>query len=258
MTWSGPQVRRRVRGPRRGGVDSVLLRRLPHESFMHRIGIETKLLGVIALTVATGLNTGWRMLAAVAAVVTLAVVTARVPWRAFPRLPLWFPLSLLLGLALAAAGGGADRFARLIAFSLLFALLALVIAWTTDLRELAPALRRLGAPLRRMGAPVDEWAITAALSIRCLPLILDECRTVMAGRRQRQLVRDPGWIVDAIVDVISASMSASMRRAADLGEAIAMRGGPVRPSAGRMRLHLRDAATLTLVLAASVLPFVFV
>lgn len=253
-----PRLGRRQRAARRGGIDSVLLHRLPNDSQMQRIGIETKLLGVLALTVATGLNTGWQMLIAVAAVVILALAAARVPWRAFPRLPVWFPLSLLVGLAFAAAGGGAGRFARLMAFSLLFALLTLVIAWTTDLHELAPALRRLGAPLRRLGAPVDEWAVTAALAVRCLPLILDECRTVLAGRRQRQIVRDPGEVVAAIIDAISAGMSASLRRATDLGDAITMRGGATRPSPRPGRPHPRDAAALLLVLAASVLPFVLV
>jgi energy-coupling factor transport system permease protein len=251
-------MRRRQRSARRGGIESVLLRRLPHDSVMHRLGIETKLIGITALTIATGLNTGWRELVAVAAIVVLAVAAARVPWRAVPRLPIWFPASLLLGLGLTALGGGAGQFARLMGFSLLFAALSMVIAWTTELHELAPALRRLAAPLRRVGLPVDEWAITAALSIRCLPLILDECRTVLAGRRQRHIARDPGAMVDAAVDVITASMSAAVRRATDLGEAIAMRGGPAPLRPGRVRLHPRDLVALLLVGAASVVPFVVV
>jgi energy-coupling factor transport system permease protein len=251
-----PRPRRAERHARRGGVESVLLRRLPGDTPMHRLGVETKLLGLLVLTIATGLDTGWPMLIAVGAVVAMVMLVARVPWRAFPRLPLWFPVSLLVGLALASAGGGGGRFARLMAFSLLFTVLSLLIAWTTELHELAPALRRLGAPLRRLGAPLDEWALTAALAVRCLPLILDECRTVLAGRRQRQLVRNPEELIDAVIDVISSSMSASVRRAADLGEAIAMRGGPAPPPARPARRRVRDAVALLVVLGASVLPLV--
>jgi energy-coupling factor transport system permease protein len=246
---------RRRRSARRGGIDAVLLRRLPHDSCMHRIGAGTKLICLTALTVAIGLNTSWAQLISVATIVVLAVTAARVPWRAVPRLPIWFWVMILIGFGLAAAGGGADRFLRLIGFSLLFIVLSMVIAWTIDLGDLAPTLRRVGSPLHRLGLPVDEWAITAALAVRCLPLMLDECRTVLAARRQRQISRrDPAQVAWAIIDVITASMAAAIRRASDLGEVIALRGGPTMPARPANRLHSRDLAALVLVAAATAIP----
>ncbi len=246
----------RPRRPHRAGVHEVLLRRLPHDSPLHRLGVGTKLVTLLVLTIATGLNTGWEQLAGVAVVVGAALVAARVPLRALPRLPHWFGLTILISFGFAAAGGGAERFIRLIAFGLLFALLSLVIAWTTDLSALAPALARIGAPLRRLRMPVDDWAVTAALAVRCLPLVIDEVRTVAAAHRQRTTTRDPAMLLSRLVDMITASMAAALRRSSDLGEVIAMRGGAATPAPTTMRPGLADVAALTLVLAASVLPAV--
>lgn len=221
---------------------------------MHRIGILTKLIGLSALTVATGLNTGWAQLIAVGLVVMAAAAAARLPLRALPRLPSWLLVLALVGLVFAAAGGGVGRYLRLLGFSLLFVLLSLMIAWTTDLGELAAALSRLGAPLRRLGLPVDEWALTAALSVRCLPLITEEIRTVFAAHRQRPAGRDPRAMVVAVVDVATASMAAGIRRATDLGEAIATRGGGLTSPRLPLRLGAQDLVALALVAAASVLP----
>jgi energy-coupling factor transport system permease protein len=91
--------------------------------------------------------------------------------------------------------------------------------------------------------------------VRCLPLMLDECRTVLAARRQRQMrPRDPAQVAGAITDVITASMSAAIRRASDLGEVIALRGGPTMPAHPAKRLHARDVAALVLVAAATTIP----
>lgn len=242
------------RRPRRGGLHAVLLRRLPGETVMHRLDVGTKLIGLTGLTIATGLNTGWAQLVGVAVIAALTVIAARVPLRATPRLPPALGALVLVSFALTAAGGGAERFLRLVGFSVLFAVLSLVIAWTTDLGELAPALARLGRPLRRLGMPIDDWAVTAALAIRCLPLIIDEVRTVLAAHRQRATHRDPEHWARMAVDMVTASMAAGVRRAADLGEVIALRGGAAAPPRTRLRLQPRDLAALALVAAASIVP----
>jgi energy-coupling factor transport system permease protein len=241
---------------RRGGLDAVLLRRLPGTSAVHRLWAGTKLISLSALTLATGLNTSWQQLAAVGAVTTLAVLAARVPWRARPRLPVWFWALMGLGLGLALIGGGGGRFARLIGFTIAFSVLSLVVAWTTDLADIGPALARLGRPLRRLGVPVDEWVQTTVLAVRCLPLLIDECRVVMAARRQRPVSRDLGSLMVSVVDAINACMAAAVRRASDLGEVMTLRGGmaPPRGPAAGGSLHRRDVVALAVVLAASILP----
>jgi energy-coupling factor transport system permease protein len=107
---------------------------------------------------------------------------------------------------------------------------AALVSWTTPLAEVAPALATLGTPLRWLRLPVDEWAVAAALSIRCLPLLTEEIRTLTAARRLRQrdrpeeLSRLEYWIIEA-QDLLLASLAVSLRRAHDLGEAIEARGG---------------------------------
>jgi len=232
----------------------VLLRRLPNDSSMKHLWVGTKLVGLMALTLATALNTSWAQVIAVAVVASAAVIAGRVPWRASPRIPRWFWLSLAVGFVFALIGGGADAYVRFLCFTVLFVALSLVIAWTTELAELAPALSTLGAPLRRLRVPVDEWAVTAALSVRCLPLMLEECRIVLAARRQRPVDRHPAAMVRAVIDVVTACMVAAVRRGSDLGEVIALRGGPGPPDRSAQRFSYRDVVALALVAGASVVP----
>ena len=108
------------------------------------------------------------------------------------------------------------------------------------MNEIAPAIANLAAPLRKLRLPVDEWAVAIALSLRSLPLLLDEMRILRAGRRLRprgsvRTARD-----NPLVDVITAMMAVTMRRAGELGEAITARGGtgqlaayPARPGRAR-------------------------
>lgn len=255
-----PNVRGVRRRPRRGGIDVVLLRRLPHDSSMQRMSPATKLIALALLTVATLLNTSWAQLAALATVLAAGLIAARMPRRAIPRMPTLFWLALGVGFALALSGGRPAEFIRLVCFTLAFLLLSLLIALTTDLGKLAPTLRAFGAPIRRLGIPADEWASTAALTIRCLPLLLEEARTVLAARRLRPPERSLAGMFRALLDVITASMTAAVRRANDLGEVIAIRGGTQVPvliprGAGRaLAVGRADVTALILVVAASVLP----
>jgi energy-coupling factor transport system permease protein len=253
---SAATTSRRGPGVRRAGVTAVLLRRLPHDSAMHRLWAGTKFIALALLTVATLLNPSWAQLLAITVVVGLAVIVARVPRSAVPRLPIWFWLITLAGLGFAALGHGTAHYLQLICLSALFMILSAVLAWTTALDEIAPALRTLGAPLRRVGVPIDEWAITTALCVRSLPLLLDECRTLLAARRlRRQQPLRPGVALTSLLDLLTAAMAVTIRRAADMGDAITVRGG-TRLAARPVRLSWRDAVALGVVVAACVVPSV--
>ena len=77
--------------------------------------------------------------------------------------------------------GGLDDWTRIVALALTVFIAAALMSWTTPLAEVAPALARLGTPLRWLRLPIDEWAATVALSIRCLPLLIEEVRTLAAA-----------------------------------------------------------------------------
>jgi energy-coupling factor transport system ATP-binding protein len=241
---------------RRAGVGAVILRRLPREGLMHRMWVGTKLAVLALLTVATLLDPSWAQLAATALVVLLAVITARVPRSAVPRFPWWFWLTLAVGLAVAAVGNGTAQYVQLVCLSTLFMVLSAVVAWTTDLGDLAPAVRMLGAPLRRVRLPVDEWALTTALCVRSVPLIIDECRTSIAARRLRPRVRGvrPEAWARSLVDLLTAMMAVTIRRATDMGEAIRVRGGDAKPPGRPIRVSWTDAVTVVVVAAACAAP----
>jgi len=129
--------------------------------------------------------------------------------------------------------------------------LALLVSWTTPLADLAPALGRLTVPLRRFRVPVDEIVGAIALSIRCLPLLLEEGRVLSAARRARRssakfsakdLSRDAE-------DLIWAALSNALRRAREIAEAIEARGGVPTIAPETHPFQLRDTFLVTLTVA---------
>jgi energy-coupling factor transporter transmembrane protein EcfT len=108
----------------------------------------------------------------------------------------------------------------------------MLIGWTTRLGDVAPALDQLFGWLRKFRVPVDEWIVAIALAIRCLPLLIDEIRTLNAARRLRahESITDrprkgAGGLIVEMFDLLSTSIVASMRRSRDLAEAMIARGG---------------------------------
>jgi len=89
-------------------------------------------------------------------------------------------------------------------------------------------------PLRWLRLPVDEWVVAIALAIRCLPLLIDEVRSLAAARRLRSHVESEaqakhrgttrGLLMEAH-DLMATAIVTSIRRARDLADAIESRGG---------------------------------
>ena len=185
------------------------------------------------------------------------VVIARIPPSAAPRLPWWLALMFGAGLLNVPVGASAvPRYMQVVVFGLLLLGASFLVAWTTTLGEIAPAIATLAAPLRRLRLPVDEWAVAIALSLRSLPLLLDEMRILRAGRRLRPNGSGAHGARDnTLSDLITAVMAVALRRAGELGEAITARGGtgrltafPARPG----RLDVLAAVAVAVYLAAAV------
>jgi energy-coupling factor transport system permease protein len=263
--------------PSRGGV--TILRTLPHDSPVHRLWAGTKLLAVGALAVSLAWAPSWAGIGLVAGAVVVAAMVARVPVGAIPRPPRWFWVAFAVGALLTLRSGGApfihvgtskiglgglDSFCRFTALALTMIGAAAVVGWTTPLAEVAPALARLGRPLRWLRLPVEEWAITVALCVRCLPLLIDELRTLMAARQlrpqrdsrrsgeERESLR-PREVQRGLVaalteggELLLAVLAVSLRRAGEMGEAIVARGG-AHFEATPARLRRADGVALTTV-----------
>lgn len=247
---------------------SLVLRPLPQRSYLHELWAGTKLLAVAALSVVLTVAPSWPVVGLFAVLLVLAAAAARIPLSVVPGVPRWVLVVTAIGGGLMVASGGApfvhlgavslglgglSNLLRIVLLGLVLLGAGALIAWTTDPADVAPAVARLMRPLRPLRVPVDEWAVTLALALRTFPLMLDEFRTLAAARRlqppppvQRSRRAD-------LVDLCVAAMVVALRRATEMGEAIAARGGTGRLVARTQGPGRRDAVAAVLVGAACVL-----
>ena len=240
------------------------MRLIPGDSPVHRLWPGTKLIVAAELALVVSINPSWLTLAVVTGVVAAGLLVARIPPGAFPRLPRGFWLLVLFGLfvnSLATAPtvvhlgplpvslGALSDATRFLALGIVLVLSAALIGWTTPLGTFAPALSRLARPLRVLRLPVDEWIVAIALALRCLPLLIDEMRTLAAAWRlrahsHRERHRARRTVVE-IHDIVSTAIIVSLRRAHDLADAISARGGigAISDVQGS-QFHWADALTL--------------
>jgi len=222
----------------------TFLRLVPGDSFVHRLWAGTKLAVVTELVVTATFAPSWLTLGVIAGIVALALVVGRIPVGAFPRLPAAFYALLAFGLLLSSWAttppvvhlgpipvslGALSVALRLLALGVVLVVSAAVVGWTTPLGTVAPALSRLAGPFRAVRLPVDEWIVTFALALRCLPLLVDEMRTLFAARRLRRPgsadARAGRRAVIELHDVVATAIIVSLRRAHDLADAMNARGG---------------------------------
>lgn len=249
--------------------DVHLLRYVATSSPIHRSWAGTKICSVIVLTLGLLLWPTWAAGGMALAVVLAAVLVARLPRGVMPRIPRWIWLLLLFGVAvalvaggrpdvhigsLAVGVGGVEVWARFSLIGIDLLLFAALMGWTTPLADLAPALARLAAPLRRVKVPVDEIVGAIALAIRCLPLLFEEVRMLLAARRTRRPEPPKDWKErsEIIEDLLMAALHSALRRARELAEAIEARGGAPSAFVEPLRLGAPDAACAVVVVAATV------
>jgi energy-coupling factor transport system permease protein len=161
-------------------MSTVLLRQVPVASPVHRLWAGTKMIGVFLISLVLMFLPSWPVLGVMTAFLVFVGVAARLPLGTLPRLPWWFwALFVVGGLITVPVGGAAVlRYAQIATFTLILIAASFLIAWTTPMGDIAPALAKLGAPLRRLRIPVDEWAVVVALTLRGLPLLMEEIRVL--------------------------------------------------------------------------------
>ncbi len=232
----------------RRDTELTFLRLVPGNSPVHRLWAGTKLLIATELALMVSISPTWIMLAIACGIVLLELLVARIPLGAFPRLPNWFFVALLISALLnlwsstkplvdvggvSLSMGALEEWARFTVLAIVLVTSGAIVGWTTPLGEVAPALSRLGRPLRWLRLPIDEWVIAIALAIRCLPLLIDEIRILGAARRLRARDEQVGETPRSMVrnalnethDLMSTAILASIRRSRDLADAIVARGG---------------------------------
>ena len=266
------------RSERRPSRSVVLLRPVPGTSAVHDLWAGTKLLAVGAISVLLTFFPGWIAIGLVAGLVLTAALIAHIPRGALPTIPRWLWVLLALGGISAAFAGGSPviefagtsiwlggllNFLRITALSIVLLGLGAMVSWTTNVAEIAPAVASLGRPLRWVRIPVDEWAVTIALALRAFPMLIDEFRVLYAARslrpkrvattrrgRRRRLAAE-------LVDLLTAALTVTLRRADEMGDAITARGGIGMISAMPARPKSADwfAMSITLVVCAAAIWF---
>jgi energy-coupling factor transport system ATP-binding protein len=241
---------RRPRGP---GIGEVLLRQLPGPSTVHRLWAGTKLACLLFFTIVMLSCPGWAAALAGTGLVLAAARAARVPASAVPRFPAWAWALLVLGAGTSFLGHGIGLYLQSMLIGAALVGFGAIVAWTTPVADIAPAIARLAGPLRALGIPVHEWALVLGLCLRSLPLLLEEFRVLLAARRLRRRPaergrRAAGAVARELVDLLTATTAVSIRRAAELGRAITIRGGipPARstgPRPGRADLTCLGVVT---------------
>jgi energy-coupling factor transport system permease protein len=269
MTAAPPEQHSGRRPPR----SVVLLRPVPGTSAIHQLWAGTKLLAVGGISILLTFSPGWITIGLVAALVLTAVRLARIPRGALPDVPHWLWILLALGGCSAAFAGGSPvielagtsvglggllNFLRITALSIVLLGLGAMVSWTTNVAEIAPAVATLGRPLRLLRIPVDEWAVTLALALRAFPMLIDEFRVLYAARRLRpkrvaltRRARRRRWAME-LVDLLTAALTVTLRRADEMGDAITARGGIGQISAVPSRPKPADWLALSIIVAVCI------
>ncbi|MEU0501857.1 energy-coupling factor transporter transmembrane protein EcfT [Nocardia sp. NPDC005998] len=236
-------------------MSTVLFREVPVSSPVHRLWAGTKMIGVFLISLVLMFLPSWWVLGLMVVFLIAIGALAKLPLSTLPRLPWWFWAAIGVGALLNVPIGteAVLRYTNVLVFGLVLLAASFLIAWTTPMGDIAPALAGLGAPLRRLRVPVDEFAVVIALTLRGLPLLIEEIRVLRAARRLRP--RDRGLYRAAdnpLVDILTAAMAVSSRRATELGEAITARGGTGQLTARPNSPGRNDAIALTVVVAVCI------
>lgn len=235
-------------------MTSTFLRPVPGTSPIHRLWAGTKILAALSISFLLMLFPNWPILGIITVFLLIVMVVARIPVGVLPRLPWWLWGLVVLGAALNAPVGTAAvlRYAQVLVFGLILVTASLLITWTTPMSDIAPAFATLGRPLRLVRVPVDELAVVVALTMRVLPLLVEEMRLLAAARRLRP---KPHWLArstDPVIDLLTAALAVTTRRAGELGEAITARGGTGQLTARPASPTRRDAVALSALFAVCV------
>lgn len=255
--------------------DITLGRYVAAESPLHRLDPRTKFVATLALMVAVLSGTGFAPLLLFCAVLAAAMALSHLPARLVlgnlrpflwlflftfglhslltPGQPLAFVPWTEVAITREGMASGAFFSLRLAAVVLVAALMTL----TTAPLELTAGLERLLGPLRRIGFPAHEMAMMITISLRFIPVLVDEAERL----RKAQLARgadfggNPLRRARALVPLLVPLFVSAFDRADRLALAMESRcyqGGAERTHYHELRLARRDAICGAAVLLAIV------
>ncbi|HAA09714.1 MAG TPA: transporter [Syntrophomonas sp.] len=235
---------------------------IPAESPLHRCDARSKIAATAGLSLSLLIAPGWTNTLVVSGVIVILIILSRINFRSY--LANWRILFILVLITvllqiLLIPGKTILRLSfinitqeGLISGSMLLVKLSgiiLLAAWltfTTRPAQLTAGLERIFSPLGKLGFPVQELVMIMTLSLRFLPLLVEE--TLMVYRAQ--LVRGANWRTGTLgqkgrylIALLVPILRLALERAEYLVEAMENRGynsGPARTPLYPQSLHLGD------------------
>ena len=186
-------------------------------SVLHRVPAGWKLLAMLLAIIGVVLLSAPWQLGVAALVVAGGFAVARIPARSVWA-QLWPMRWLLLLVAVfQVIFAGPERAVMVCGTLLLTVAIAALVTLTTRVTEMLDVCQRLLGPFRRVGVDPDRAGLVLALTIRCVPLMVDIVGAVSEARK----ARGAGFSLRALV---VPSVVRALRRADAIGDALTARG----------------------------------
>ncbi|MUG47787.1 energy-coupling factor transporter transmembrane component T family protein [Paenibacillus woosongensis] len=228
------------------------------KSLVHELDPRTKLLIVMAFMISALLLTTLVSYVLLALMVAAAIAISKIPLTYIIRglKPVWLIVIITSVFHIFLTQGGEVLFQlgsvsiyeqgvlKAIAIAVRIILLlamATLLTLTTKLSDLTSAIETLLSPLRRIGVPTQEIAMMMTLTIRFIPILLQETDKIMKAQRARGVDFASGNIVKRLLNfipIIVPVLMLAFQKAESASQAIEARG--YQP--GMQRTQLRTLA----------------
>lgn len=230
-------------------------RYLDVDSIIHRLNPKVKFLGFLVLIVLLFLSNAWYYYVALAGVVFVIAMLARIPlkivWQGIYSLRFLILIMFVFNLFFSQTGNllwefgfikiydeSLVRVTVLIVRLVLMITLASILTLTTKPLDLTAGLEDLMQPLKVVCFPAGDVALMISIALRFIPTLTDEADKIMKAQASRGASLSEGKIATRIrhfVSLLIPLFVISFRRAENLGIAMEARG--YRTSEGRTRLY---------------------
>ncbi len=242
----------------------MLMRPVPGRTPIHQLWAGTKIIAMLVISILLTITPSWTAIGLTALLIVITATLAGISHTCIPSVPRWLWLIVAAGSLFTIANGGSPElhlgsltlglggfltFLRVSALALVLIGLGVLVSWTTHVADIAPAVATLCRPLRLLRLPIDDWAVIISLSLRMFPMLAEEFRLLAAARRLQPPQPEKPSRRTEIIDLCTAAMVVSLRRATEMGDAITARGGAGRIALQPSRPGWRDGLALAAIAA---------
>lgn len=130
-----------------------------------------------------------------------------------------------------------------------------LLTYTTSPIVLTDAIERLLSPLAKLRVPTHEFAMMMTITLRFIPVLIEETDKIMNAQKARGAQLDSGGLIQrikALVPVLIPLFISAFRRAEELAVAMecrCYRGGEGRTRLRQLRITWQDVVSFVLCLA---------